>query len=243
MHGPVIDLMAQCGILKPSKYSNSIMSLLKQYWEVPVFIVFALFCVTFPQVDIWITQLFYVEGEGFPLNDNPVVQVIYVIFRYIPALLIPVMLLMLAAPWFIKRLQGTRKYTTFLLLALLIGPGIIVHPVLKDNWDRPRPRDVQEFGGQYDFQPAFIPAENGGKNKSFASGHGAMGFYFMAFAWVFRKRRLFVAGLIVGTIVSMGRIVQGGHFFSDVATAGFIVYFTCQALSYWLLGHRRIKEA
>lgn len=217
------------------------MELLKKYWEVPVFVLFALIFVTFPELDLWFTSLFYVEGEGFPLNENPVVQVVYVVFRYIPALLIPVMLLMLAAPWFIKKLQSTRKYTTFLLLVLLIGPGIIVHPVLKDNWDRPRPRDVQEFGGQFQFQPAFIPAENGGRHKSFASGHGAMGFYFIAFAWVFRKRRWFVAGLAVGAIVSMGRIVQGGHFFSDVATAGFIVYFTSQVLSHWLLGHRRIR--
>jgi lipid A 4'-phosphatase len=219
------------------------MALLKKYWEVPAFVLFALIFVTFPELDLWFTSLFYVEGEGFPLNENPVVQVVYVIFRYIPALLIPVMLLMLAAPWFIKKLQGTRKYTTFLLLVLLIGPGIIVHPVLKDNWDRPRPRDVQEFGGQFQFQPAFIPSENGGRHKSFASGHGAMGFYFIAFAWVFRKRRWFAAGLVIGAIVSMGRIVQGGHFFSDVATAGFIVYFTSQVLSHWLLGHRRINES
>lgn len=218
------------------------MSALKQYWEVPLFFVFAVVFVVFPEIDLWVSGLFYDPEKGFYLNDNPVVKVIYNVFRYMPAFLLPVLLLMLIAPWFIKKTQGTRKYTTFLLLTLLIGPGIIVHPVLKDNWDRPRPRSVQEFGGQYDFSPAFVMAENDGKNKSFASGHGAMGFYFMAFAWVFRKRRLFVAGLLVGTMVSMGRIVQGGHFISDVLTAGFIVYFTCQIMSYYLLGHKYIKE-
>lgn len=219
------------------------MNKLKQYWEVPVFVVFALICVCIPEIDLAITALFFDPETGFYLNDNLAVQVIYNVFRYMPAFLLPAMLIMLVAPWFIKSLQGTRKYTSFLLLVLLIGPGIVVHPILKDNWDRPRPRNVQEFGGEYQFQPAFIPAENGGKNKSFASGHGAMGFYFIAFAWIFRKRRYFVAGLAIGTVVSLGRIVQGGHFVSDVLTAGFIVYFTCQLLSYWILGHKNIKPS
>lgn len=217
------------------------MNSLKQYWEVPVFAVFALICVSLPEIDLGLTALFFDPETGFHMNDNLAVQVIYNVFRYMPAFLLPAMLIMLVAPWFVKSLKGTRKYTSFLLLVLLVGPGIVVHPILKDNWDRPRPRDVQEFGGQYEFQPAFIPGENGGKNKSFASGHGAMGFYFMAFAWVFRKRRYFVAGLAIGAVVSMGRIVQGGHFISDVLTAGFIVYFTCQLLSYWILGHKHIK--
>jgi len=217
------------------------LDILKQYWEVPVFIVFALICVFFPEIDLWVSGLFFDQDTGFYLNDNLAVQVVYNVFRYIPAFILPVMLIMLLLPYFYKKAEGTRKYTTFLLLTLLIGPGIIVHPVLKDNFDRPRPRDVQEFNGERTFSPAFIMAENGDRNKSFASGHGAMGFFFMAFAWVFRKRRYFIAGLIIGSIVSLGRIVQGGHFLSDVLTAGFIVYFTCQALSYFILGHKRIK--
>ncbi len=118
---------------------------------------------------------------------------------------------------------------------LLIGPGLIVHPILKDNWDRPRPRDVQEFNGDLQFKPAFIMSEQEGKNQSFA-------FYFIAFAWVFRKRRYLVLGLLIGSVVSAGRIVQGGHFLTDVVTAGFICYFTCRVLSYYLLGHANIRK-
>lgn len=215
--------------------------MLKQYWEVPLFVVFAALCVLFPEIDLWVSALFYDPQTGFYLNENPFVQVVYDVFRYMPAFLLPVMLLLLILPYFNKKTQSTRKYTVFLLLTLLIGPGIIVHPILKDNWDRPRPRDVQEFHGDRHFSPAFVMAENGDRNKSFASGHGAMGFFFMAFAWVFRQRRYFVAGIVIGSIVSLGRIVQGGHFLSDVLTAGFIVYFTCQAMSYWILGYKRIK--
>jgi len=64
----------------------------------------------------------------------------------------------------------------------------------------------------------------------------------MAFAWIFRKRRYLVLGMMIGAVVSAGRIVQGGHFLSDVVTAGFIVYFTCRVLSYYLLGYANIRK-
>lgn len=220
------------------------MLFLKRHWAIPLFLLVSCLFVIFPQVDLWLSGLFWngTAGEkGFTLNENGFVQFVYWVFLHIPKILIPALLFMLVLPWFKKSLQPTRKYSGFLLLVLLIGPGIIVHPILKDNWDRPRPRDVQQFGGEREFTPAFIVTEQPGRNQSFASGHGAMGFFFMAFAWVFRKRRYLLGGLVIGAIVSMGRVVQGGHFLSDVVTAGFIVYFTSQVLSYYMLGYSRIK--
>lgn len=220
------------------------MQLLKRHWAIPLFIVVSVFFVCVPQVDLWVSKQFW-DGtpgaKGFFLNENGFVQIVYWIFLHIPKLLIPALILMLVLPWFKPSLLPTRKYSGFLLLVLLIGPGIIVHPILKDNWDRPRPRDVQQFGGERQFSPAFIMVEQPGRNQSFASGHGAMGFFFMAFAWVFRKRRYLLAGLLIGLIVSMGRVVQGGHFLSDVVTAGFIVYFTSQVLSHYMLGYSQIR--
>jgi len=220
------------------------MQFLKRHWAIPLFIIVSIIFVVFPQIDTGLSALFWdgTPGEkGFTLNENGFVQFVYWVFLHIPKVLIPVLLIMLVLPWFKRSLLPTRKYSGFLLLVLLIGPGIIVHPILKDNWDRPRPRDVQQFGGEREFTPAFVITEQPGRNQSFASGHGAMGFFFMAFAWVFRQRRYLIAGLVIGTIVSMGRVVQGGHFLSDVVTAGFIVYFTAQVLSYFMLGYSRIS--
>jgi lipid A 4'-phosphatase len=84
-------------------------NLLKQYWEVPVFILFAAVCILFPQIDLWVSGLFYDNEQGFYLNDNPIVQVVYNVFRYMPAFLFPAILFMLVAPYFIKKKQGTRK--------------------------------------------------------------------------------------------------------------------------------------
>lgn len=217
------------------------MSFLKRHWVIPLFILVSLFFYLYPQVDLWVAGQFWQPEVGFELNNNSLVQFVYVVFRYMPHFLVPALLILVMLPWLKKSLLPSRKYTGFLLVVLLIGPGIIVHPILKDNWDRPRPRDVQQFGGKLEFSPAFVMADQPGKNQSFASGHGAMGFFFMAFAWVFRQRRYLLGGILIGTLVSLGRIVQGGHFLSDVVTAGFIVYFTCQLFAHIMLGSSQIK--
>ncbi len=217
------------------------MSFIKNNWEIPLFIVFAALCVMFSEVDLWLTTQFWDAQQGFYLNEKGWVQFCYKVFWFMPRAVIPILLIALILPRFVKKMQGTRKRSTFLLLVLLIGPGLIVHPLLKDNWDRPRPRDVQEFAGDLQFTPAFVMTDQKGKNQSFASGHAAMGFFFMAFGWVFAQRRWFIAGLLIGTVVGAGRVVQGGHFVSDTITSAFIVYFTCRVLGYYLLGHANIK--
>lgn len=217
------------------------MEFLKRHWEVPLFVVFAICAVYFAQLDIWVSQLFWQPESGFYLNDNPFVKFSFVVFRYMPHVIVPLLLVLLAMSWLKSSFKPSRKYTAFLFWVLIVGPGLIIHPILKDNWDRPRPRDIQQFDGKLEFSPAFVMAQREGKNQSFASGHSGMGFFFMAFAWVFRKRRYLVAGLIIGGLVSLGRIVQGGHFITDTITAGFIVYFTCQVFAHFLLGNSRIR--
>ncbi len=68
-----------------------------------------------------------------------------------------------------------------------------------------------------------------------------MGFFFIAFAWITRQRRYFWLGVAVGGVVSLGRMVQGAHFLTDILTSAFVVYFTCQIVAYYMLGYSRIR--
>jgi membrane-associated PAP2 superfamily phosphatase len=119
----------------------------------------------------------------------------------------------------------------FFALLLVIGPGIVVNLVLKPCWNRPRPRDVLEFGGRRNFLPVW-QLGNGEEDSSFPSGHAAMGFYLMAPAFVCWRHRpglatAFVAlGLGSGGAIGLARMVAGGHFPSDVLWSGGIIYFT-----------------
>lgn len=224
------------------------MAWLNKNLDIASFLLLAAIFLIWPEIDLWISTLFYTPEQGFIYRNNAVVESVYSLFKHAPKFLLPLMLIMLALSFMKGRFGlGTdqRKQWSFLVLALLIGPGILVHLVVKENWDRPRPRQIQEFGSQKDFIPAFIPAaaiqDQPGNNKSFVSGHAAMGAYLMVLAWVFRRRSWLYAGIAMGFVVSFGRLLQGGHFFSDLLFAIYFCYFTYRLLSWWLLGHSRIE--
>lgn len=123
------------------------------------------------------------------------------------------------------RLGITRISTLFLLLSLAIGPGLLVNIVLKDNWGRPRPATITQFGGAIDYRPPVIPGGPCPKNCSFPSGHASLGFWVLAPALLTpaRWRRRAVGGaLFFGLFIGLIRIAQGGHFLSDVLYAGIV---------------------
>jgi|SRR5690554_1385708 len=221
------------------------MLLLKQHADWILFALVAFLFVVFPQLDLWVSGWFYdPDSHSWPMNDNAVVMSIYELLRYGPFFIVP-LLLAAVAMTFVKHGidKAQRRIWVFLLVGLLAGPGLLVHSVFKEVFERPRPRAVQEFGGTETFEPAFVVSEKCQRScTSFVSGHSAMGFWLMAFAWVFRRRSWLWAGIIVGSLASAGRIVQGGHFLSDTLVSGFICYFVYRGFSWWLLGHSRIQE-
>jgi lipid A 4'-phosphatase len=70
-----------------------------------------------------------------------------------------------------------------------------------------------------------------------SSGHAAMGFFPMALAWVIRRQRRFwmLAGWVTGSLVGLGRILQGGHFLSDVWMSAAVVWLVCECLARLML--------
>ncbi len=137
-----------------------------------------------------------------------------------------------------KRALGpfNTRVALYLLAALALGPGLVVHTVFKDHWGRARPRDVIEFGGDRTFTPAFVISDQCDRNCSFVAGHSSMGFYFLALAFLARRRRyrvyLAVGGF--GGLTGLGRIAQGAHFLSDVIFSGLLVFAVAYVLFYYI---------
>lgn len=221
--------------------TNNITSVLKQNKAVILFLICAALLVSFPQIDLFVTGLFYDPlTEKFIYKNNPFFKLIYWVFAVIH---LPLLLGLIIAGVLIKfkkiNLKHYKKWSvTFLLLALIIGPGLLVNTVLKDNSvGRARPIQVENFGGAKQFTPAFVYSGECKRNCSFVSGHAAMGFYFMILGWLFASPRAFWAGCMVGVILSFTRIIQGGHFFSDTLFAFWAVYFVISVLGA-MLGFR-----
>ncbi len=204
------------------------------------FIICLIIFLGWPNIDVVVSSWFYNPVTGsFPANDVPFVKFIYWLFKEMPAVIVPVLLwlsimtLFKAAPDWNKR---NRRKWYFMLAFLLIGPGIIVHTGFKDNWDRARPRHVVELGGDKAFTPAWVISDQCERNCSFVSGHAAMGFAFIALGWVLQSRMWLTFGLFMGLFVGGIRVLQGGHFLSDIVFSGYICYASAWVMAKLILG-------
>ncbi|MFW8601681.1 phosphatase PAP2 family protein [Desulfobacterota bacterium M19] len=149
----------------------------------------------------------------------------------------------LSLSFLISRAGIWRRRALFIIVSMLIGPGLIVNICLKDHWGRPRPEQVKEFGGQLDFKPLFVKG-TGGQGHSFPSGHASIAFEFLVFYFIWRRCRLraftaLAGGLGLGLMMSVARMAAGAHFLSDVLWSGGITFIVSWVLYYFVF---RIPE-
>lgn len=141
--------------------------------------------------------------------------------------------------FFTRNLARWRRSGLFLALVMILAPGLLVNAIFKEHWGRPRPRNVLEFTGKYEFEQPLEYDERSPGN-SFPSGHASMGFYFFALYFVIRGRKksltpwIFIFSLAFGTLMGTARMAQGGHFASDVLWSAGFVYLS-SALLYRML--------
>lgn len=137
----------------------------------------------------------------------------------------------------LRKQYRLRLYAVYVLLVFLLGPGLLVNSVFKDHWGRPRPVQVAQLGGQENYvPPGYFVAD--GNGRSFPSGHSSVGFAFIAFWFLWRRRKpqwgsvaLWLA-LLLGSAVGVTRMAAGGHFLSDVMWSGWVVLFAAWVLYY-----------
>jgi len=197
----------------------------------------------FPGIDTWVSGWFYDPQRGFILAEWPPLRALENSIRWIVWAI--VLLTALGAAWL--RLIGRplwrldRNALIFIAAATAIGPGIIVNTVLKDHWGRARPYQIEQFGGTKQLTAAPLPADQCTRNCAFVSGHAALGFSLVSFAFLLPagRRRDIVVGAAIGfgALVGLARIVAGHHFLSDVVYAGLITVATTWLLHRWLVVH------
>ena len=191
--------------------------------------------------DLRLQQAIYRAGENsWALGEHPFWQLLYHAGPY-PVIAIGVSaLIALSLSWSMERFGKWRRVYIYISLLLFLGPAVIVNFGLKDNWGRPRPIHVDSMGGKQPFENVFVLNESR-EGKSFPCGHASTGFVLMAGYFVFcrHRRRLaygwLIAGAVFGTLLGIARMLQGGHFLTDVIWVALICYYLALWL-YYLLG-------
>lgn len=206
-----------------------------ELWMVLVLLVIATGLLAHTGADLALSALFYRNG-GWPVGEQFPWKLLYRIDR-VPAVLLAVgWLIVVIRSYRVPSLVQWRRAGICLVLLLILGPGLLVNSVLKEHWGRPRPREIQQYGGAKPFHQPWHP-DFTAKGRSFPSGHSSAAF-FLATPWfIYRYRRSVLAqcwlwvGIGFGVLMSIARMAQGGHFLTDCLWAFGVVWLTGQLLT------------
>jgi len=209
--------------------------------------VFASIFLANPEIDLWFSSKFYDAGRGgfhikqsflATLNRKGIPIFIY-------AFGFAALVVFLINKFTVKTYLGvTGHRALFLIVAMIMGPGLVVNGVFKSHWDRARPSQIVQFGGTKQFSPPFIISDQCEKNCAFVSGHSSVGFYFVSLALLFsgaRRRALYIGSIVFGCAVGFGRIVDGAHFLSDVIFSGFFTILVSEICYHLMI--RRVAHS
>ena len=195
-----------------------------------------LLCV-FTDADIRTTALFYQPGTGFPIGDMQPWSALKHYGEWPAFAMGAIAALIVVAGFFRPSLARYRRQALFISLLLIIAPGILANSVFKDHWGRPRPRQVDIFGGTMAFHQPWQPGP-APRNASFPAGHPTVAFYMSAPYFILREKKRrrqamfwLWGGIFYGCVMGMARIIQGGHFVTDVIWSAGFVYLTAIVLA------------
>jgi lipid A 4'-phosphatase len=200
------------------------------------FATLSLLFMLFPRLDIYISRMFF--DRGFYLSRQAWTMTVHESMGYFLGLsLTAVVGLYLWNKLAKQNLCGLDgKRVVYVFAVLIVGAGLIVNVVLKDNFGRARPRDIAEFGGSKLYTPPFVASAECDKNCSFSSGEAAGGFFALALAQALSRRRVWaVAAGGLGAFVSFCRIASGAHFLSDTVVSLFVMLIVADVFYYYLV--------
>jgi membrane-associated PAP2 superfamily phosphatase len=187
-------------------------------------------------LDVDIQSAFYRNG-WYWANDQPWSFLYH--YGVIPAWVVSVgsLALLVVSRWKTS-LVVHRRVFLYLALVMAVGPGLVVNTTFKEHWGRPRPVDLPQFGGDYEFVTVWEKGDPD-RGQSFPSGHASTGFYFFALYFALRRRSRWawswpVFALAFGSLMGLARMIQGKHFASDVVWAAGFVYLVAVAFAYAL---------
>ncbi|MEM7617180.1 MAG: phosphatase PAP2 family protein [Pseudomonadota bacterium] len=200
-----------------------------KYWVLVTFIA-VIFFLILPNIDLSLSKYIYDLQGGFLPKDSGIMGIIYYSTYVIVGLTAIIGGILYLYQFFSGRSFKilNKQFIIFFILVLFMSPGLMVNGIFKANSGRPRPVDVTDFGGKLPYIVPFHITNHCPHNCSFVSGHASTGFTLMAIGFVLQDKRMqfYIIGILAGLISGIFRIMQGGHFLSDIIFAGIVTYIT-----------------
>ena len=173
--------------------------------------------------DLEISSLLYNEkaqlwtfSEAFPWSQ---------IHRFaaLPAILTgTIALSVLTLSFMRERFAPFRKISLFLIITLIVGPGLLTGALVGQLRERPQPSETVQRGGTQDFGRIIVSSSSAG-GRFHGGGLCSVGFYFFGsgILLLVNRRKKWGAGVILaagiyGIAIGVSSMVQGACFAGDV---------------------------
>lgn len=202
----------------------------------------------FPQIDHAATSLFFLDKDClagvphwacgyFPIVESVKWGAIRELGLRIPPLLFAatVIYLIYLAVFRANTAAADLRNPAMAAASFLAGPILLVNVLLKELWGRPRPYQVDAFGGDSPYVLPGTISDHCTSNCSFVSGEAASAFWMLSLLVFVPKGRRVAVGILAGffaAFFSFLRVAFGRHFVSDVTmsalfTVAIIFFFIC----------------
>jgi lipid A 4'-phosphatase len=215
-------------------------------WLLRITAAVGLVLIVVPGIDLGVSGLFFRPGQVHPIYRFSLSGLEWTDFAHEAVVRLALVLgLGLGAGflWSAIRLRpllglGAVRWL-YLLLALVVGPGLLANVLFKEGWQRARPTQIEQFEGRLRHSPPLVLSNQCAHNCSFVCGDAAVGFFLPTFAYLVapaRRRRVFWAGIGAGVLIGGLRIAMGAHFLSDVFFAAVTVLAASAGLHALMFG-------
>jgi len=196
-----------------------------------------LFFYYYPQIDLFFARELYIGNGKFLLSDSKLAAFFHgpldmmLKFGFLTALVGYLVICALH----IKISSELHKKLIFIFSTAFLSELIIINWVLKNHWGRPRPVQVDQFGGSIatHFEPAGRISHECIQNCSFSSGHAGIAAcvgllaIFLPPRW---RPSFLILTIIFVAVVGFMRMARGAHFLSDVTISPLIVLATAMVV-------------
>jgi len=170
----------------------------------------------FPALDLLVSGLFHLGERTFLFSEPSFGAVLRETLQWLFRLICAgVIVGFVALAFFNRRLFGLGLAAwIYIALTAAIGPGVVANLGFKEHWDRARPVHITQFGGDKQFTPAMLRADQCESNCAFISGE-ASNYYALGFAFAFLfgtgayRRAWFAGAIAAGSVAGLIRIGSG----------------------------------
>lgn len=186
-------------------------------------------------------------SQHWPIGQQTWARWLYLSGTYLPyvAMILTALTWLLPKKWLSANWQQAIRVW---MLALIIGPGLLINGISKPMTERARPRQVTMFQGACPYAEPFVFGECE-EGRAFPCGHCSVAFSVAAIGLAFWHSRpalalgFFVLSIIYGLGMGGARMAAGGHFVSDIAWSALMTWLSCLFAAWLLVWRKRSHES